>query len=821
MPDLCGQDIGRYHLEEKLGEGGMAVVYKAYDPQLKRFVALKMIHPDQADNTTFIKRFEQEVKILAGLSHPNIIGVIDYGEQAGAYYLVMEYMGGGTLNTRLGTALDYKTSAALLAPIARALAYAHCQKVVHRDIKPSNILFNEDGAPMLSDFGIARLLESEEKTALTATIERMGTADYMAPEQANSKEITPAVDIYALGSLYYELVTGRRPYQGDTPFAIMMKKEKEPPARPAGLIKGLPIGVEYVIYKALERDPRNRFADMDRFAAALEKLAKGEQEVGIKVRLPSEGKAWQKWVFGGGGALVVVALLLLGLQLRDSKSQSSDRVSELPAALGSGSATPLSTTTATQMATPTASNTPTATPFQAVLEKTPLVMPGEIISPENVKEVVELARWGGQRNINDMELSSDGKLLVAAAPLGIAIYDVDTGKLQRWIDTEDWMWRISISPDSSLLATWSQKGDVQLWQTSDGILLRSLGNIGERVAREIDPSTIGNFFYQPFNPSLTFSPDNKMLAAALENGGIRLWSVADGSLIKDYSGKPQNITDIKFSPYGDILATKLFDGTVELLQAPDLKLIRSFSNPPQQNPGWSMASSVYEERNGIAFSPNGQLIAARLIKTFNTATGIKNMVSIWNVQTGNLVRSIDTKGGGLLSLSANGEFIVADGQVFQTSDGAHLYDLDYPGTGLITFAPDGQNAILAEDSGIIRKVKIGNDKSDLLSQVELEGNPVGQGLAFSADSGQLISYPPLLSWRVADGSVLFAPQEGKNTDTAGLTPDGKNIIASSMVDDYGKSNCTEPDNGFGWYVINQWSLTDCLLPALWCGNNFS
>jgi hypothetical protein len=198
-------------------------------------------------------------------------------------------------------------------------------------------------------------------------------------------------------------------------------------------------------------------------------------------------------------------LLLAGLQISGGKSLSPAQDTLQPEALGLVTATPLSITTSTPMAAPTAGNTPTATPFQAVREKTPMVMPGEIISPENVGDVVELARWGGQRNFNDMELSLDGKLLVAAAPLGIAIFEVDTGKLQRWIDTEDWIWKVSISPDSSLLATWSQKGDVQLWQTSDGTMLKDLGNIGERIAREIDPSSLEKYFYQPFNPSFSNS----------------------------------------------------------------------------------------------------------------------------------------------------------------------------------------------------------------------------------------------------------------------------------------------------------------------------
>ena len=186
MADLVGQDIGRYHVVEQLGQGGMAMVYKAYDTRLERDVAIKVIRtgavsPDMLPE--LLKRFEREAKSLAKMKHRDIVNIYDYGEHEGAPYLVMEYLQGGTLKELTGRPIPYYDAARLLLPIARALDYAHKRGVLHRDVKPANILITEDGDPLLSDFGIAKMLESGQETQLTGTGVGIGTPEYMAPEQ--------------------------------------------------------------------------------------------------------------------------------------------------------------------------------------------------------------------------------------------------------------------------------------------------------------------------------------------------------------------------------------------------------------------------------------------------------------------------------------------------------------------------------------------------------------------------------------------------------------------------------------------------------------
>jgi len=291
MNDLSGQSFGRYHLVEKLGEGGMAVVYKAFDTRLECDVAVKVIRMERLTQemmVTTLKRFEREAKAVAQLTHANIVKVTDFGENEGTPYLVMEYLPGGTVKQFLGKSLPYIEAAQLLAPIARALNYAHSHNVIHRDVKPSNILITESGEPMLTDFGIAKILDLEGGQTLTGTGVGIGTPEYMAPEQWTG-EITPAVDIYSLGVVFYELVTGHKPYNADTPAAVLIKLISDPLPKPSKFIPGLPEKVEQVIFKALAKKPADRYQSMEELEKALKDLQ--TYESARKSAQPEENRA--------------------------------------------------------------------------------------------------------------------------------------------------------------------------------------------------------------------------------------------------------------------------------------------------------------------------------------------------------------------------------------------------------------------------------------------------------------------------------------------------------------------------------------------------
>jgi serine/threonine protein kinase len=282
MTDFTGEYFDRFHLIAALGEGGMASVYKAYDTRLEREVAVKIIRTDMfmpAVLDKVIKRFEREAKSLAKLSHPNIVSVIDYGEHAGVPYLVMEYLPGGNLKDRLtGKPLPWQESFRLLLPVARALQFSHQQGIIHRDVKPSNILITLSGEPMLSDFGIARVLESEGSTSITGTGVGIGTPEYMAPEQWVG-DTSPQSDLYSLGVVLYEMVTGRKPYTAETPAAVLLKQANDPLPRPRRFVPDLPDKVEKLIFKMLAKRPEDRQRGMGELITALEELMSGATRI--------------------------------------------------------------------------------------------------------------------------------------------------------------------------------------------------------------------------------------------------------------------------------------------------------------------------------------------------------------------------------------------------------------------------------------------------------------------------------------------------------------------------------------------------------------
>ncbi|MCJ7432960.1 MAG: bifunctional serine/threonine-protein kinase/formylglycine-generating enzyme family protein [Anaerolineales bacterium] len=283
MSGLIGQNFGRYQILELLGEGGMATVYKAYDTRLEREVAIKVIRreafpPDEMN--TMLKRFEREAKSLGRLSHPNIVGVIDYGDFEGSPYLVMVYLSGGTLKDRLGQPMPWQEAVQLILPIAHALEYVHDHNIINRDVKPSNILMTEKGQPMLTDFGLVKLFEDKDKVkvkeaiSLTSSGTGLGTPDYMAPEQWTG-DPTAQSDLYSLGVVLYEMITGHRPYTADTPAGVLLKQATESLPLPKQYIPDLPQNVESVLLKVLARKPDDRYPNMRAFADELQNLLAG------------------------------------------------------------------------------------------------------------------------------------------------------------------------------------------------------------------------------------------------------------------------------------------------------------------------------------------------------------------------------------------------------------------------------------------------------------------------------------------------------------------------------------------------------------------
>jgi serine/threonine-protein kinase len=255
----------RYEIQSRVGRGGMADVFKAHDRLLDRPVAIKVLFPEFASDPNFVERFRREAQSAANLTHPNVVGVFDWGQQGGTYFIVMEFVDGRSLADvlRVGGPLPAGRAADIAADVASALGFAHRNNVVHRDVKPANILVSDSGVVKVADFGIARAMNTRTEQDLTQAGAVMGTATYFSPEQAQGGQPDPRSDLYSLGIVMYEMVTGRPPFTGDNPVSIAYKQVHEMPVRPSQLNSAIPPQFETVIHRLLQKDPVKRYQSAD------------------------------------------------------------------------------------------------------------------------------------------------------------------------------------------------------------------------------------------------------------------------------------------------------------------------------------------------------------------------------------------------------------------------------------------------------------------------------------------------------------------------------------------------------------------------------
>ena len=292
MEDLVGKRIGRYEVVRLIGRGGMSYVYLAYDTTLKRDVAFKIVRKDVFSETEFEtirQRFLAECQNLAQLNHPNIVKIFDVGEYESSPYLIMEFLDGNTLRILTGAQMSAPTAASLLLPIADALAYMHSKGLIHRDVKPSNIILKADGTPVLTDFGISRSIEKDpNKPALTQAGYMIGTPDYISPEQALGGKLDGRSDEYSLAVILYEMVTGAKLYQGDTPNEIANKQINAPIPSAKSINPNLTDYEEAILKKALSKNPNDRYPTMKEFEFALQSIVDRENIVSKTVLADEE-----------------------------------------------------------------------------------------------------------------------------------------------------------------------------------------------------------------------------------------------------------------------------------------------------------------------------------------------------------------------------------------------------------------------------------------------------------------------------------------------------------------------------------------------------
>ena len=268
MPEVAENQVvdNRYRVIGRVGSGGMADVWCAEDTHLQRKVALKVLHHRFAQDQEFVERFRREAEAAAGLQHPNVVGVFDRGGVNGTFYIAMEYLEGRSLKELIDAGLPQVTALAIIRQILEAARFAHRHGIVHRDLKPQNVIVDAEGHATVTDFGIARAGVSE----ITQTGSVMGTAHYLSPEQAQGLEVTPSSDLYSVGVILYEALTGQVPFEGESAVAVALKQVSQTPQRPSALNPEVSPALDAVVMRALAKEPEQRFADAESFLAALD-----------------------------------------------------------------------------------------------------------------------------------------------------------------------------------------------------------------------------------------------------------------------------------------------------------------------------------------------------------------------------------------------------------------------------------------------------------------------------------------------------------------------------------------------------------------------
>jgi photosystem II stability/assembly factor-like uncharacterized protein len=408
MSEPIGKELGPYRVLEQIGIGGMATVYKAYHAATDRYVAVKVLSERMGGDEELRKRFQREAKVIARLEHAHILPVYDHGRSGDRLYLVMRYIEAGTLKDRLvDGAMDLAQVSRIIGQVGGALEYAHRLGVVHRDVKPSNVLIDGQGDCYLTDFGLARIIEASVR--LTATGVGIGTPAYMSPEQGQGDRVDARSDIYSLGVMLYEMVTGQVPYQAETPLAVVLKHISAPLPLPSSVKPDIPEAVERVILKAMAKNPDDRFQTMGEVVAALDaavRLARAEASTevamgesapvevvpsstkellartAIRVRTVTKAR-WARiavWVAVGVVSLLALAFVLsrvpVRVQTRGEQGAAPPVVTPTEAIVAAATATPQptaapsATSTRTPTHTPTSTHTPTATPTSTPLPPT-------------------------------------------------------------------------------------------------------------------------------------------------------------------------------------------------------------------------------------------------------------------------------------------------------------------------------------------------------------------------------------------------------------------------------------------------------------------